>query len=176
MSALAESKEYLLGLPKRSEKDYGSPELNSLSEFIAKIVRDIRNTEALSRNLELSQTLAELNEIEEECSSNNWNGQNAKAITDEAYLYAKDIIENMLTARFLNIRMPDYLTSLPGGQIAFYWENELGNKFTFSIDGNKILHFAAKYPSSRKLNGTEYLGDFLPSRILDELKKFPLND
>ncbi len=109
--------------------------------------------------------LNELFQVYQKCSEENWDGYDAQPISQEAYLEAEKLIRLLPS----HIKKPEIVPE-PTGEIALEWY--LGKRFTFviSVGGNNLITFAGLFGSTSKTHGTEYFGDKLPSRIVNNIQ------
>lgn len=166
MSALAIC-DFTIGFPTQS--GYGiAVEAVTLSKLYESSKKDLNETESIGRYTEIKNTLDELYVTFLNCFQDNWDGYNAKSISYETYLEAKNIIL-ILDTSLSNFPMPEILPE-PDGDIAFEWNDTWGQTFVFSIDDNKTINYAGLF-GPNKVHGSEVLQGFIPRSIINNLSR-----
>lgn len=99
--------------------------------------------------------------VAEECKVDNWDGQGAARISDEAYSYAYRVIQA------LPIGTPSpTIGAEPDGQISLEWYVSPRRLLSVSVSAEGELHYAALI-GTRKSYGTEPFFSDVPKSILD---------
>lgn len=111
------------------------------------------------------EVLQSLKEIFEECSKEGWDGYDAFPITEEAYIEAERLIKILPTPFFTP--MPE-ITPEPNGDISLEWAKEKRQIFVVSVSGKNEITYAGLF-GVNKTYGTEYFGDSLPSKLIENL-------
>ena len=138
-------------------------EVDKLKEFFKGIVSEFRNTETLGRS---DEALQSLDKVFDECSEEGWDGYDALPITKYAYKEAKRLIESLPLTFF---PIPEVVPE-PSGEIGLEWYREERQVLVASVSGRNEIVYAGLL-GVNKSYGTEYFGDFLPSVILENLKR-----
>ena len=151
------------GISNFSDIGFGA-DFSILKGYYASIVSELRKTETLGR---LDEALQALNEIVAECSEEGWDGYDALPLTEAAYIEAKRFIESLpLTSP---IPMPEIIPE-PGGEIGFEWYKGKHQVFVASVRGKNEIVYAGLF-GTNKTHGSEYYDDYLPSNIIENLKR-----
>ena len=108
----------------------------------------------------------ELQEIYNGCSSNNWDGEGANAISESAYVEAARFIRLLPVA----FPLPDIVPE-PNGQIGFEWPVRRQHMFVVAVGGTQTLTFAGMFGADSSTHGTEPFSDSLPASIVDGLQR-----
>jgi len=95
-------------------------------------------------------TFQQLYEVFEVCSSDNWDGEQAKAISREAIRYT----ERFLNSLPLGMEAPDVCAE-PDGAITLEWYRSTNKVISISIDDSDWLYFAAII-GDRKRHGADF--------------------
>jgi len=112
-----------------------------------------------------SEIFEELEDLLEECSSANWDGYGAEALSLDSYTEAIRFI----MALPKTIPLPE-ATVEPDGEIAFEWFKGPRRIFSVSIGNRNVVTYAGLF-SFNKVNGEEYFGDEIPKTIMDNLER-----
>lgn len=151
------------GISTFSDIGFGA-DFSILKKYYASIVSELRKTETLGR---LDEVFQHLIEIVAECSEEGWDGYDARPITEAAYIEAERFIKSLpLTS---SIPMPEIIPE-PGGEIGFEWYKGKCQVFVASVRGNNEIVYAGLF-GTNKTHGSEYFGDYLPSIIIENLKR-----
>jgi len=142
-------------------------DFKGLRNFFAEIVGELTKTETLGRQ---DQVLRSLAEVFKECSEDGWDGYEAIAISEDAYLEAKRLIMSLP----ITIPMPE-ITPEPSSEIALEWSRENRRVFVASVSGRNQIVYAGLFGISNN-HGTEYFGDSLHSAILENLRRLYFKD
>lgn len=132
-----------------------------LVEIEENILRDCSHSVILDKDT----LLQEINEVFEECSVDNWDGYDAKAIDYDSF------IEAIRFARSLPTTIPLPETAVDtDGEVSFEWYKGPRRVFTISIGSRNEIIYAGLF-GFNKVNGTEYFYDEIPKTILDNLDR-----
>jgi len=100
-----------------------------------------------------------------ECSSDNWDGYGAKAISFDSYLAAW-IFWRMLPT---TIPVPE-ISIDPDGEFTFEWYDEPRKVFSVIVEKGHRLTYAGLF-GDNKVHGNEYFEHELPATILFNLRR-----
>ncbi len=142
-------------------------DFEKLSKYYNRIINDLKKAKTLGQQ---GEALQSLEEIFRECSEEGWDGYDALPITEEAYLEAERLIKSLPITSF--IPMPE-ITPEPNGEIAFEWTKGNRQIFVVSVSGKNEIVYAGLF-GVNKTYGTEYFGDSLPSRLIENLRRLYL--
>ena len=110
-----------------------------------------------------------LNEIYEECSSENWDGYDSNPISEEAFEQAQSFLYTVMNENQLNVPIPD-ISADPDGDISLEWRKEHRFTFVVSINGQGLISYAGLF-GKNKIHGTEYFGQEIPPSIIFNLRR-----
>ena len=144
-----------------SQNGFGADHVQ-LSKFFDDIVKELRKSITLGRKTDVLQSLEDLFE---ECSEEGWDGNEASPITEDAYLEARRLIDNLP----INLRMPEVVPE-PSGEIGLEWSRGKDRVFVVSLSGRNEIVYAGLF-GINKVHGIEYFGDAVPSTILENLRR-----
>jgi len=151
---------------------YQSPFFFFLNTGVSETAEELRDLlELTSRDCSISVTnddseiFQNLASLMESCSSDNWDGYDAKAIDFDSYAEATRFAQTFPKT----IPLPD-VTVEPDGEIAFEWYRQPRRVFSISIGSRNVITFAGLF-GLNKVNGEEYFGDEIPKTILDNLER-----
>lgn len=102
-----------------------------------------------------------LNDVVKECSSEGWDGENAKPISN-------DVMRNawhFLTALPLGTEPPE-ISAESDGAITFEWYREPRKVLSTSVDPDGSIYYAALLGTSRR-HGVDYAHDGVSKDLLD---------
>jgi hypothetical protein len=141
------------------------PDFEGLKRFYDEEISKWRNTETLGR---LDEVLQSLDELCKECSEEGWDGYDALPIDGDVCDEAKRLIRGLP----INLPMPEIIPE-PNGEIGLEWSR--GNRLVFvaSVSGKNEIVYAGLF-GMNKTHGIEYLGDTLPSVIIENLRRLYL--
>jgi hypothetical protein len=109
-------------------------------------------------------------EVYKEHSEENWDGEDARPVTRDAYLEAREFLKLLPTIFPTPSIVPE-----PTGEIAMEWYKDNGRVFLISFGGNGVITFAGMFGRNATLHGTESFEDFIPPMIIDGIRRlFPL--
>lgn len=143
---------------------------SGISESAVEIQRVTMNLKFdFARSLTFGEHIAKMLEsliiAYEECSQENWDGYNAKAINRESY---QNAVNFALSLPF-SIPNPDIYVA-PNGEVTFEWYEGKRKTFAISIGKENELMFAGLYGASTEY-GTEYIIGDIPESILDRINR-----
>jgi len=128
-----------------------------LKDNLGKVLNDLRKpVTGLPREV----ILKELKDTFDECSSENWDGYNAKPLSVEAYNEAKQILESLLIT---SMPLPEIVPE-PSGSIGLEWYRDKKHIFIISLAGNKTITYAGIFGEGDRDRGTESFAKDLPSK------------
>ena len=108
-------------------------------------------------------------EVYKEHSEENWDSEDARPITTNAYLEAREFLKLLPTI----LPTPDIVPE-PTGEIAMEWYKGKGRVFVISFGGNGLITFAGMFGRNATLHGTEPFEDFIPQAIINGIRRlFP---
>lgn len=135
-----------------------------LQNYYKKEDKELKKAETLGQPYEI--LIQALYKIFKECSEEGWDGYNALPITEDVYIEAKRFIENLPLVFIPTLEIiPE-----PNGEIAFEWAKGKRQIFVASVIGRNEIIYAGLF-GTNKTHGTEYYDDFLPSIIIENLKR-----
>lgn len=143
------------------------PDFNRLNRYYDREVQEFKQSATFGGQEEV---LCSLKEIFEECSEEGWDGYDALPITEEAYLEAERLIKSLPITSF--IPMPE-ITPEPNGDIALEWSKGNRQIFIASVSGENEITYAGLF-GVNKTYGTEYFGDSLPLKLIENLRRLYL--
>jgi hypothetical protein len=132
-----------------------------LDEIVEKMLRDCSPSVILDKDT----LLQEINEVFEECSVDNWDGYDAKAIDYDSYIEAIRFARSLPTT----IPLPEIAVD-PDGEVSFEWYQGPRRVFIMSIGSRNEIIYAGLF-GFNKVNGTECFYDEIPKTILDNLDR-----
>lgn len=135
----------------------------ALEEFSAQIWRDILRSVALGD--QLAQALESLDEVQEECSSENWNGEGAKAVTPAVRARAERFLRS-LPSSF----PPPEVAADPDGEISFEWYKDARRLFSVSVGLGQKLNYAGIF-GNNTVHGTAHFEDGVSREIIRQLQE-----
>jgi hypothetical protein len=111
--------------------------------------------------MKINKSFEELQGVFEDCQNENWDGFQARPVTEETY----DMAERFIEAIPLGIPGPS-VGAEPDGQITLEWYRSPHQILSVSVSQDSLLHYAALL-GTKKAYGTEpFVGD-VPERILN---------
>lgn len=90
--------------------------------------------------------------VQQECSSDNWDGYGACRVDPRTLDNAKGFMGDLDTF----LPAPDICPE-PDGEVALEWFGDLGSTISISIGIGDIVSYAAIFPDQHKVNGTDSL-------------------
>ncbi len=133
-----------------------------LNKYFDDIVAELKKSITLGGKIDVLQSLEDLFE---ECAEEGWDGNEASPITEDAYLEARRLINNLP----INLRMPEVVPE-PSGEIGLEWSKGKDRVFVLSLSGRNEIVYAGLF-GINKVHGVEYFGDAVPSTILENLRR-----
>jgi len=113
----------------------------------------------------LAKILEGLFKAKYECSVENWDGYNAKAINNNSFQNAIRFALSLPS----NIPNPEIYVD-PDGEVIFEWYEGRRQVFSISVGGKNELAYAGLYGAS-KTYGVEPFYDDIPERLLDNINR-----
>ncbi|MGB5108127.1 MAG: hypothetical protein WBP29_03710 [Candidatus Zixiibacteriota bacterium] len=111
------------------------------------------------------QIFDELREIEGECSSQNWDGYGAAAVTRETIEIARLFLQK------LPLGVPGPAVGAdPDGDITFEWYYDPSRILSVSLGTDNVIHYAC-IMADRKYHGEEPFLGMIPSGLLSLIKR-----
>ncbi len=108
-------------------------------------------------------------DIYKECSSVDWDGYGACAVTEDAFEEAQRIIDALAFSIPLSIPAPEIVAE-PTGDIGFEWYRGNGQVFVMSVSGKQRITYAGLF-AGNKVHGSERFSGILPSTIIQNLMR-----
>ena len=144
----------------------------ALGEDARKLLRSFTNvTRALERTESIRKKdqilMDRLDKVFEECSSQNWNGEDAPAISQDAYIEALRFIKNLPT--YVDFPLPEIVPD-NDGEISFEWYKDTRDVFVVSISGKNRIAYAGIF-GTNDIHGTEFWGESIPPIVLTNLQR-----
>jgi len=129
--------------------------------FVKEMLDDCSPSAIINAN----ESLQELYQLLEECSSENWDGYGAKPIDP----YSFNEAERFLRALPTTVSEPEVAVD-PDGEISLEWYLEPSKVFSVSIGKRNEITYAGLY-GTNKAYGREYFDDEIPKEIFDNLDR-----
>ncbi len=107
-----------------------------------------------------------LTELYRQCSQENWDGEEAMAISEQTYQEGL----KFLGALPLSIKVPE-LVAEPNGAIGFEWRRGPNAIFVASVMGIQKISFAGLFGPGARAHGTEDFVDSIPGTIIANLQR-----
>jgi len=140
-----------------------SEDASRLRERISDLLTDL--VQSVTLGASYREVSSALEEAYEEHSSENWDGYGAKAISPASYNLAFRFLET------LPLSLPAPQVSVePDGEIAFEWYMGPRRVFSVSVGAHGDLSYAGLFGRSTAY-GTEFFGDELPQKIVENLDR-----
>jgi hypothetical protein len=138
-----------------------SPEGRFVDEQFLQGFKGLRSSESIG----YTSTLAELDQLVEECSTGNWDGYGARPVSRDS---------SKATARFLNM-LPlgtprPSVGADPDGEITLEWHAAPRRTLSVSIASDGMLHYAALLGAAVRYGSEPFLGG-IPFPILDLIRQ-----
>jgi hypothetical protein len=115
----------------------------------------------------IAEPLAALYQLYERCQVQDWDGEDAEAISFEALIEAEKLLRLLPSS----IPMPEFLPE-PTGSIAFEWYRGRNHVYVLSIAGKKAIEFAGLLGQGNEIHGRTNFEDSLPPAIQAQLREF----
>lgn len=150
-----------------TSSSYGvSDESNSLQDSIKDILS--RHSETASGQ-RISQIRCALLEMFLDCRKPNWDGYDAKPISEKTYFEAAKLLE-----RLPSDLPPPEIVPEPTGDIAFEWYKENQYTFVISVSGVNAIAYAGIFGPGNEIHGTENFTESIPRIIIENIQRlFP---
>lgn len=124
-------------------------------------------SEYLTRSLSLSETvLHELSTIEIDCTSANWDGDEANEVMQATISKAKELLHSLPRA----FQAPE-VEAETNGSISFEWYKTPKNIFVVRINEFGELKYAGLFGPVERRRGTSYFDGYVPKDIIQMIKK-----
>ncbi len=140
---------------------------NEVTDLLRGVVdparKELRKADTWNR---LRDVRTELDVIYEACSSDNWDGYGALAVTAGAYREAKVLLSTIPSS----MEIPE-VGADPDGAIGFDWSNGKDRIFTLSVNGKGLIFYAGLLGKGNKAHGTEVFNDAFPKEILSKIER-----
>ena len=133
----------------------------TLDKILEQILRDCSPSVTIDKDA----LIREFDDVFEECSVDNWDGYDAKAISIDSYREAIRFARSLPTMTPL----PEIAVD-PDGEVALEWYEGPRKVFTVSVGGRNEITYAGLF-GFNKVNGTECFYDEIPKTILDNLDR-----
>lgn len=143
-----------------------------LDKEYEKILEDLKKSisiKAILNAAKKAQIENYLQEIYDECSSQNWDAYDAQPVSEETIQQAKKLLNALMSHKELELTIPDICAD-PEGEITLEWR--LRNRYIFmiSINAQGRISYAGLY-GENKNHGTERFEHVLPDSIISNLKR-----
>lgn len=141
--------------------------LSTVAQTLRSRLKEVRENMSQTETLGKSyrETLDALHQSYAECSSENWDGYRARAVTESDLKAAIHFLETLPT-----VIPPPEISVEPDGEFAFEWYRGPHDVLSVSIGRMGRLSFAARI-GRRRRHGTEYFADELPTIIAENLER-----
>ncbi|MDQ6968345.1 MAG: hypothetical protein Q9M14_06670 [Mariprofundaceae bacterium] len=138
------------------------------AQFSSAILKDIfKDMRRASTSLDAgyTSTIAELQELQSECATPDWDGYGANPINPASYSLAQDFLESLP----LGMSAPSAAVE-PDGQVSLEWYQSPNHIVSISFDPNNQIHYASII-GARKASGSEPFIGNIPRVILELAQK-----
>lgn len=139
--------------------------VSETAEILDKIIEKMLKDCSPSVTIDKDALIQEFGDVFEECSVDNWDGYDAKAISIDSYREAIRFARSLPTMTPL----PEIAVD-PDGEVALEWYEGPRKVFTVSIGSRNEITYAGLF-GFNKVNGTECFYDEIPKAILDNLDR-----
>jgi hypothetical protein len=119
-----------------------------------------KGSTAVTLGQSLTDTLIDLWETYQECSSPNWDGYRAMPVTRETF----NVADRFLRSLPVSFPVPD-VDAEPGGEIGFEWRKH-NNVVAAAVSHSARLHYAAAY-GRETIHGSIDFEGALPPHVLE---------
>ncbi|MGC2519448.1 MAG: hypothetical protein WA373_10140 [Burkholderiales bacterium] len=154
------------GLFRTSGATWGvSEDAEKLAAFFGSIARDAWKTSAGYHRY--SQPIQELMDVYRDCSSENWDGEGASAVTES-------VLDDAVTLLFLlppSIQNPTFQPE-PAGAIALEWYKDPKRVLLLSVNGTRSIQYAGLLGDGNETHGKVNFAGSLPRAIQDLLDAY----
>ncbi|MEA3421122.1 MAG: hypothetical protein U9Q97_05535 [Acidobacteriota bacterium] len=138
-----------------------SDDVQALNLFVEEMFEDCSQSVIISAN----ESMQELYNLLEECSTENWDGYGAQPIDPDSFNEAERFIRALPTT----ISKPEVAVD-PDGEISLEWYFEPRKVFSVSIGKRNEIKYAGLY-GLNKTYGREYFDNEIPKAIFDNLDR-----
>ena len=139
--------------------------VSETAEILDKIIEKMLKDCSPSVTIDKDALIQEFGDVFEECSVDNWDGYDAKAISIDSYREAIRFARSLPTM----IPLPEIAVD-PDGEVALEWYEGPRKVVTVSIGSRNEITYAGLF-GFNKVNGTECFYDEIPKAILDNLDR-----
>ena len=140
-----------------------SSEAQALARDTTAVFRAIEDSEALFGKK--SAAMTKLNEIADECSVDDWDGNGADAVDELAVLFA----ERFVRALPEDVPLPEFAPE-PDGSISLDWIQSRSCLFSISVGRSQRLVYAWLDGSDKGHAVEHFSGEKVPPRILNGIR------
>ena len=139
-----------------------SESLSDTADFVDQQIEKIRDMlqESNALGFAAKGTFQQLDEVFEECSSEGWDGEQAKPISEEVLRYT----ERFLNSFPLGIKAPE-VGAEPDGAITLEWYRSSNKVISISINPDGRAYWAALV-GTRRRHGADYAMMDIPDDLL----------
>ena len=138
-----------------------SDDVQALNLFVEEMFEDCSQSVIISAN----ESMQELYNLLEECSTENWDGYGAQPIDPDSFSEAERFIRALPTT----ISKPEVAVD-PDGEISLEWYFEPRKVFSVSIGKRNEIKYAGLY-GLNKTYGREYFDNEIPKAIFDNINR-----
>ena len=133
----------------------------ALNSFVKEMLEDCSPSAIINAN----ESLQELYNLLEECSTENWDGYGARPVDPDSFNEAERFIRALPTT----VSEPEVAVD-PDGEISLEWYFEPRKVFSVSIGKRNEIKYAGLY-GFNKTYGREYFDDEIPKAIFDNIDR-----
>lgn len=145
-------------MPEAFDFEIGKMEDNSLDDFLIKQTEDSWEALNFAKRLdESTKSLEELAEIEQECSTENWDGMGASPVQQETIIKTRLILLKSADLPH-DIPLP-FLTSTSSGLIEMEWYKEKDQRFAIRLNDQGIFSYSGLFGRIKDQNGRGIFDD-----------------
>lgn len=138
-----------------------SDDVRALNLFVKELFEDCSQSVIINAN----ESIQELYNLLEECSTKNWDGYGAQPIDPDSFNEAERFIRALPTT----ISKPEVAVD-PDGEISLEWYFEPRKVFSVSIGKRNEIKYAGLY-GLNKTYGREYFDNEIPKAIFDNIDR-----
>lgn len=136
-------------------RTHASPGFSDAARFVRETVDSQRQHLEQTQTLGRRDLMEELGEISDECRHEDWDGQGARAISQDTLREAYCFIESLPA----DLPAPS-LAPEADGQISFEWLSGTSRILSVSVGDPGEIHYAAKIGPSRTRGTEAFFSDF----------------
>lgn len=141
-----------------------------MSKSASEIWRDTENIRShFAGSITYGEHLAKMQEnllkAKEEHSADNWDGYNAKAISNDSYNNAFKFASSLPS----NVPIPEIYVDTDG-EVTFEWYAGRRQVFSISVGSKSELSYAGLYGASKTYGVEPFYGN-MPERLLDDINR-----